>query len=86
MRWLRFAAGIALLLLVWLVLLPALGNWTPVREHVARLDRAGVNAQAMFYTELPDMPDIAARITSARTRHPTHFWTPTATRLPVPPQ
>ena len=35
-----------------LVVLPGLGNWEVVREHVDRLDRENINAGAMFYTEV----------------------------------
>lgn len=37
---------------IWLIGLPWLGQWQPVREHVDRLNAQRINASAMFYTEL----------------------------------
>lgn len=50
--WLGLLLGFAAILWVWLVVLPGLGNWEVVREHVDRLDRENINAGAMFYTEV----------------------------------
>lgn len=37
---------------IWLLLLPALLHLAPVRDHVDHLDAHGVDASAMYYTEL----------------------------------
>ncbi|MFN7734341.1 MAG: hypothetical protein ACK5OB_20780 [Pirellula sp.] len=43
---------------IWLVGLPWLGQWQPVRQHVDRLNTQRINASAMFYTELePALPE-----------------------------
>ncbi len=50
--WLGLVLGCVAILWVWLVVLPGLGKWEVVREHVDRLDRENINAGAMFYTEV----------------------------------
>lgn len=50
--WFGLLLGFAAILWVWLVVLPGLGKWEVVREHVDRLDRENINAGAMFYTEV----------------------------------
>jgi hypothetical protein len=50
--WLGLLLGFAAILWVWLVVLPGLGRWEVVREHVDLLDRSNINAGAMFYTEV----------------------------------
>jgi hypothetical protein len=40
---------------VWLIGLPWLGQWQPIRQHVDRLNAQRINASAMFYTELEPM-------------------------------
>src|SRR5690606_32637974 len=42
----------ATLVAVWLLLLPALLHLAPIRNHVDHLDAHGVDASAMYYTEL----------------------------------
>lgn len=50
---------------VWLIGLPWLGQWQPVRQHVDRLNTQRINASAMFYTELePSLPDERDRVYS----------------------
>lgn len=51
-RWLRAAAALAAVALIWLVALPWLAEQGPIREHVDALHAADINASAMFYSEL----------------------------------
>lgn len=44
--------SVAVVGLVWLVVLPWLGRFAPVRRHVDALHAAEINASAMFYSEL----------------------------------
>ncbi|MGN6134584.1 MAG: hypothetical protein ACTHOU_08790 [Aureliella sp.] len=52
LRWLSAIAVVLGLALVWLVVLPWLGEQAPVRRHVDALHAADINASAMFYSEL----------------------------------
>ena len=51
----RRLSAIAVLMsvaLVWLVVLPWLGQRAPIRKHIDALHAADINASAMFYSEL----------------------------------
>lgn len=48
----RLLAGVLGILLVWSVILPWVGRWMVVREHLELMERSNINAGAMFYTEL----------------------------------
>jgi hypothetical protein len=52
-RWIL--AG-AVLGVVWGMVLPAVLRCGPVARHVARMEAAGVNPAAMYYTELERLP------------------------------
>jgi hypothetical protein len=41
---------------VWGGLLPAVLRCGPIARHVARMESAGVNPAAMYYTELERLP------------------------------
>ena len=41
---------------VWLVVLPWIGRWESVENHLELLDSRRIDASAMFYTELEDRP------------------------------
>lgn len=51
-RYLAAIAAMVSLSLIWLVLLPWLGERAFMRQHVDTLHAADVNASAMFYSEL----------------------------------
>lgn len=51
-RWLAATASVATVAIVWLVILPWLGQQSPIRQHVDALHAADINASAMFYSEL----------------------------------
>jgi hypothetical protein len=48
----RLAVGVALLTATWLLVLPAVSRQTPLRHAIERNKSHGVNANAMYYTEL----------------------------------
>lgn len=51
-RWLAAAASAVIMAVVWLVILPWLGQQKSIRQHVEALHAADINASAMFYSEL----------------------------------
>jgi hypothetical protein len=53
----------ALIAAVWLLVLPALLHLPPIRNHVDHLDAHGVDASAMYYTELEPQFLLDNRIT-----------------------
>ena len=60
-RGLRLLVTTATLAFVWLVVLPRLATWGPVRQLIERNRREGINADAMFYTEIGEVEGIRLR-------------------------
>jgi hypothetical protein len=52
-RWILTGAVLGV---VWGMVLPAVLRCGPVARHVARMEAAGVNPAAMYYTELERLP------------------------------
>lgn len=52
--WFRLMVLVLGIVLVWSVLLPWVGRWSVVREHLELMERSNINAGAMFYTEVED--------------------------------
>lgn len=54
----RLAMGTAVILVLWLVVLPWLADLPPVRRHIEFLEQRRIDPSAMFYTELDVMDEI----------------------------
>lgn len=52
-RWCQLTTTIVLTSCVWLVVLPRLSRLPRQRAYLDALDDRGIDASAMFYTELP---------------------------------
>ncbi|MBC8875159.1 MAG: hypothetical protein H8E44_37535 [Planctomycetes bacterium] len=50
-RWTRFLTGVLAILLVAFVLIPGLQRLGPIREVREAIQRSGIDATALFYTE-----------------------------------
>ena len=50
-RWARFLTGVLAILLVAFVLIPGLQRLGPIREVREAIQRSGIDATALFYTE-----------------------------------
>ncbi len=59
---LSFSLSIALLASVWMVVLPWLSVRPRMAAHLEWLDARGINAGAMYYTELEAMEPILHRL------------------------
>ncbi len=57
-RWIKFSLAVICVGAVWLAILPRLANWTPVREHIDRMQAAEIEVDAMFYSELSHVPGL----------------------------
>lgn len=57
-RCIHFSVAVICVGVVWLVVLPRLANWTPVREHIDRMQAAEIEVDAMFYSELSHVPGL----------------------------
>ena len=79
MRWansgaLRLLSMIAVMLVAWLVVLPGIGRRADVRAYIERNERLGIDPSVKFYSELPAMPRIFARVSDARRNNENAFW------------
>ncbi len=72
----RLAAGVAAILVLWLVILPWIGHQPPIRRHIEFLEQRHIDPSAMFYTELEPMGDVRTRMAQRRRQHPGPFWQP----------
>ena len=69
-RWLHLILAIVVLIGAWLVVLPMLGSYPPVRRYLDWTAEQNLNANAMFYTEVPEFEEHVARAT--RRAHETY--------------
>ncbi|MEZ6063234.1 MAG: hypothetical protein R3C19_23045 [Planctomycetaceae bacterium] len=51
---------------IWLVVLPWIAEFPSIRDRSDRLEAAGIDPSAMFYTELPMMEPILERLERRR--------------------
>lgn len=52
---------------VWLLVLPWVGRWGPVRDFVESNEAAGINPSAVYYTEVEAMGGISERLSKPQT-------------------
>ncbi|MCU0707677.1 MAG: hypothetical protein MUF23_05250 [Pirellula sp.] len=50
--WWKLIAASAVLMVIWMILLPWLGQLSPVRDHIRHMQEKGIRPDAMYYTEL----------------------------------
>jgi hypothetical protein len=67
---LRLAACVAVIAGVWLLVLPRVATLPAVRARIERNEAAGIDPAAKFYSEVPAMPRILARVRQARAGEP----------------
>lgn len=73
-RVLSLAAVGAAVAVIWLLILPPLGEIPSVRERIERNRNAGINPTAVFYTDHPAMPEIERRIELDVNSSSGSFW------------
>lgn len=61
-------AFVAATAIVWLAVLPQVGELPPVRTMIDRNNALGIDPSAKFYSELPAMPRIVDQVRDARRR------------------
>ena len=70
----RFVAAISMVVCIWGVVLPWLGQWDSVRHRIDTMQQMGVDPAAMFYTDLELTPEIQARMSDTHQLHGDAFW------------
>lgn len=61
---------------IWLVILPQVGERPAVRQRIEILEDRGVDPGAMYYTDLEVMTEVKQRLTRLQREHPEAFWRP----------
>ena len=79
-RLLRFAVAIAAVGILWLVVLPRIGETPAVRDFIDVNEARGINPGAMYYTELDAMPRIIDEVDRTRENASEAFWVPSRSR------
>lgn len=74
----RLLAACAVIAVVWLVVLPAVGRIPSVEAYIARNEASGIDPGVKFYSELPAMSVIVERVDSAHRTSGAVFWNPRA--------
>lgn len=64
----RLLAACAVIAVVWLVVLPAVGRIPSVEAYIARNEASGIDPGVKFYSELPAMSVIVERVDSTTAR------------------
>ena len=59
---LKLLAALSVILSLWLVCLPWAANRPAVADHIDRLEQNGVDASAMYYTDLEMMKPVFTRL------------------------
>ena len=75
-RSLRAICSIGLLGLIWLVVLPWVGEQEGVRQHIEAMEQAEIDPSAMYYSELGTLEETEAEFRRLNAAHPELFWKP----------
>jgi hypothetical protein len=65
-------------------MLPWIASQPKVRSRLDDLESQGIDASAMFYSELPAMDDVLAHLHQFRHTHPHDLWTPVWSHTEAP--
>ena len=76
----RLVAIVAAVVLLWLFVLPAIGQNPAMRAAIAEREAQGIDSGAMFYTDLELMDDVLARLKQFHREHPDALWVPGSSR------
>ena len=73
---LRTIYTIGLLGLIWLVVLPWVGERETVRKHIQAMEQARIDPSAMYYSELKTLEETEAELRRLQMEHPELLWKP----------
>lgn len=75
-RWVMLGAVWSVIAATWCALLPAVAGRPAMQMQLQRQESLGIDASAMFYSELPAMEGVNAQMERVRRREPRAFWVP----------
>lgn len=70
------AAGLFALATVWLLLLPTVSSLETVESALAQRRQRGIDAAALYYTDLPLFDEVLQRNREFHRRHGQSLWRP----------
>ncbi|MCG6155994.1 hypothetical protein [Rubinisphaera margarita] len=70
------AAVFALLTAIWLLWLPRLAKDPGLQTRMRQREEQGIDAAAMFYSDLPAVDQAQDRLQKLETEDPDLFWSP----------
>jgi threonine dehydrogenase-like Zn-dependent dehydrogenase len=80
-RSVRATLAVAALSLIWLVILPWMGQRPMFRDHIRMMERDGIDPSAMFYSELRELDEVEATFRRLAEEEPDLFWRKSGTGL-----
>ena len=74
--WRKLAAIVAAITVLWLFVLPEIGELEAMQSAIQTREARGIDSGAMFYTDLEMMHDVLARSREFHREHPDALWRP----------
>ncbi len=72
--WWSLGLTTLVIVIVWTCVLPWIGSRQSVRARIEHLDRLGIDAAALYYTDLEVMHRLESDVAAIRQAHPDAFW------------
>lgn len=72
----QLAASLLVIGVIWLGVLPWLGEQPAIRKQIEARDKLGIDLGAMFYTDLEAMGAIEANLEAFQQKNPAALWNP----------
>ena len=72
--WAALSLCIATIAIVWMLILPWIGEQQSVKSNIEHLKQRGIDASALYYTDLEAMEQIESDINAISKAHPDAFW------------
>lgn len=61
---------------IWCGILPLIAHRPAIKSRLDELEASGIDASAMYYSELPAMENVLRFLQEFRERHPRDLWVP----------
>jgi len=61
---------------IWCGILPLIAHRPAIKSRLDELEAGGIDASAMYYSELPAMDNVLRTLQEFRERHPDDLWVP----------
>ncbi len=72
--WASLCLCVATIAILWLAVLPWIGEQQSVKSDIEHLKQRGIDASALYYTDLEAMEQIESDINTLSKAHPDALW------------